>query len=86
MLTAFVMISADPAEIASLGNELAAIDGVAEVYSVTGEEDLLVVLRVTDTDEIADVVTTHIAGLDGILATRTLIAFRQYNPKDVGFA
>ena len=86
MLTAFVMISADPAEIAALGQQLAAIDGVAEVYSVTGEEDLLAVVRATDTEEIADVVTSRIAGLDGILATRTLIAFRQYNPKDVGFA
>ena len=86
MLTAFVMISADPAEIASLGQELAAIDGVAEVYSVTGEDDLLAVVRVTDTEQVADIVTTHIAGLDGILATRTLLAFRQYSPKDVGFA
>jgi DNA-binding Lrp family transcriptional regulator len=86
MLTAFVMITADPAELASLGRELAAIEGVAEVYSVTGDEDLLVIVRVTDVDEVADVVTSRIASLDGIVATRTLIAFRQYDPKDVGFA
>jgi DNA-binding Lrp family transcriptional regulator len=85
MLTAFVMINADPADIANLGGELAAIDGVAEVYSVTGDEDLLVIVRVTDTDAIADLVTTKIASLEGIVSTRTLIAFRQYDPSDVGF-
>jgi DNA-binding Lrp family transcriptional regulator len=85
MLTAFVLLYADPAHIATLGRALAAIEGVTEVYSVTGDEDLLVVVRVADHDEIARIVTEEIAGLDGINATRTLIAFRQYDPADIGF-
>ena len=85
MLTAFVLLYADPAHIGSLGRALAAIDGVTEVYSVTGDEDLLVVVRVADHEEIARIVTEEIAGLDGINATRTLIAFRQYDPADIGF-
>src|SRR5262249_45571234 len=60
MLTAFVLLYADPARIASLGGALAAIDGVTEVYSVTGDEDLLVVVRVADHDEIARIVTEEI--------------------------
>ena len=85
MLTAFVLIAAEPAAIASLGAALAAIDGVTEVYSVTGDEDLLVVVRVADHDQVARIVTEEVAALDGIAATRTLIAFRQYDPTDIGF-
>ena len=64
---------------------LAAVDGVTEVYSVTGDEDLLVVIRVADHEQIARVVTEEIAALEGVLDTRTLIAFRQYNPADIQY-
>jgi len=85
MLTAFVLLYAEPSHIAALGEALAGVDGVTEVYSVTGDEDLLAVVRVADHEEIARIVTEEIASLDGINATRTLIAFRQYNPTDIAF-
>jgi len=85
VLTAFVMVDADPAFIAGLGRALAALDGVTEVYSVTGDDDLIAVLRVADHDQIARVVTEEIAALDGVMRTRTMIAFRQYDPADIGF-
>jgi hypothetical protein len=34
---------------------------------------------------VARLVTEQIASLDGILDTRTLIAFRQYDPGEIGF-
>ena len=85
MLTAFVLVDADPAFIAGLGRALAALDGVTEVYSVTGDEDLIAVLRVADHEQIARIVTEEIAALDGVIRTRTMIAFRQYDPADIGF-
>ena len=85
MLTAFVLVDADPAFIAGLGRALAALDGVTEVYSVTGDEDLIAVLRVADHEQIARIVTEEIAALDGVIRTRTMIAFRQYDPADLGF-
>jgi DNA-binding Lrp family transcriptional regulator len=85
MLTAFVLLYAEPSHISALGAALAAIEGVTEVYSVTGDEDLLVVIRVADHTEIARIVTEEIAALDGINGSRTLIAFRQYDPADIGF-
>ena len=85
MLTAFVLVDADPAFIAGLGRALATLDGVTEVYSVTGDEDLIAVLRVADHEQIARVVTEEIAALDGVIRTRTMIAFRQYDPADIGF-
>ncbi len=85
MLNAIVLIKAEPAKVAKLGSALAAIDGVSEVYSVTGDEDLVALLHSNDTEQVARLVTEHIASLDGILETRTLIAFRQYNPADIAF-
>jgi DNA-binding Lrp family transcriptional regulator len=85
MLTAIVLIKADPGQIATLGSTLAAVEGVAEVYSVAGDEDLVAIIRVADYERVAQVVTEHIAPLEGLLETRTLIAFRQYDPADVGF-
>ena len=83
MVAAFVFIQAEPSRIADLAAELADIEGVAEVYSVTGDEDLIAVVRVREHDALADVVTKHIASLDGIKHTRTSIAYRAYSRHDI---
>jgi DNA-binding Lrp family transcriptional regulator len=83
MVHAFVLIDAEPPRIAALAGELAEVAGVAEVYSVAGEADLVAVVRVRRHDELADVVTRRIAGLPGIVATRTLIAFQAYSRHDL---
>jgi DNA-binding Lrp family transcriptional regulator len=83
MLSAFVFVHAEPARIADLGPEIADLDGVAEVYSVTGDEDLIAVVRVREHEELAEVVTGRIARLDGIVHTRTSIAFQAYSRHDL---
>lgn len=83
MLTAFVLINAAPDRIADLATELADVKGVAEVYSVTGDWDLLAVVRVREHDEIADVVTKHVVELDGIVHTTTMVAFKAYSRHDL---
>ncbi len=83
MLSAFVLINADPGRIDALGNELADISAVREAHSVAGSDvDLVVVLAIADHETLADVVTREIAKLEGIRETRTLIAFRQYSSAD----
>ena len=83
VLTAFVLIHAEPDRIADLGPEIADVDGVAEVYSVTGDLDLVAIVRVRQHDELADVVTGRIAALEGIVHTTTMIAFRAYSRHDL---
>ncbi len=83
MVTSFVLINAEPARVAALAEELADLPEVAEVYSVAGEYDLVAVVRVRHHDELADVVTKHVAALAGITRTRTLIAFRAYSHRDL---
>ena len=83
MFSAFVFIQAEPARVADLASELADIEGVAEVYSITGDEDLVAIVRVRRHDDLADVVTRHIARCDGIVSTRTVVAFRAYSRHDL---
>ena len=83
MIHAFVLVDAEPSRIAPLAEELAEVDGVAEVYSVAGEADLVAIVRVRHHDDLADVVTRRIAALDGIVHTRTLIAFQAFSRHDL---
>jgi DNA-binding Lrp family transcriptional regulator len=83
MVTAFVLISSVPSRTAALAAELADVEGVAEVYSVAGDVDLVAIVRVRQHDELAEVVTGRIAALGGIIGTRTMVAFRSYSQHDV---
>jgi DNA-binding Lrp family transcriptional regulator len=80
---AIVLITADPARIAALASDIADLDGVSAAYSVAGDEDVVVIVRVTDHDALADLVTGSIATQPGVLRTRTLIAFRVYSQADL---
>jgi DNA-binding Lrp family transcriptional regulator len=80
MITAFVLIQAQPQAIAALGQALADIDGVREAHSVAGSEtDVVAIVSVTDHEAVARIVTERIAKLDGITGTTTMIAFRSYS-------
>ena len=83
MVHAFVLIDAEPNRIADLAQELADVDGVAEVYSVAGEADIVAIVRVRHHDDLAGVVTRGVTALDGIIATRTMIAFQAYSRHDL---
>ena len=84
VINAFVFVeTTTPAEVVSLGTAIASIDGVYECYSVTGEYDLIAVLRVPSHEDIARVVTERIAALPGIKSTTTTIAFRAYSREDL---
>ncbi len=83
MITTIVLIKVDPSQITQVAVRLAGVDGVAEVYSVSGEWDLVAIVRVAEYERIAEVVTHQIASVPGIERTMTLTAFRAYSKKDL---
>jgi DNA-binding Lrp family transcriptional regulator len=83
MITAIVLVKADVARIPEVAEAIAAIDGVSEVYSITGEFDLVAMVRVRAHDELADVIPGRLNKLDGIVDTETHIAFRTYSQHDL---
>jgi len=83
VITTIVLIKSDPQRIPECAMRLAGIDGVAEVYSVSGEWDLVAIVRVEQYDRIAQVVTEEFARVPGVVRTQTLTAFRAYSKRDL---
>ena len=71
MITAIVLIGADVASIPEVAEQIAAIDGVTEVYSVTGDVDLIAMVRVREHERLADVIADRINKVPGVLTMRT---------------
>ncbi|MTV24248.1 Lrp/AsnC family transcriptional regulator [Nitriliruptoraceae bacterium ZYF776] len=88
MITAFVLLDVDVDRVGEVAGALADLDGVTEVYSVTGRYDLIVKVKVARNEDLADVVTGGIGGVAGIRGSETVIAFRSHSPRllDEGFA
>ncbi len=83
MVTAFILINAERDAIAGAAQEILNIDGIAEVYSVAGEYDLVAVARVRQNEQLARLVTEDMIGVKGLTKTTTLIAFQQYSNYDL---
>ncbi|TGO04840.1 Lrp/AsnC family transcriptional regulator [Serinibacter arcticus] len=83
MITAIALIDADVARIPEVCEEVAAIEGVTEVYSVTGDTDLIAMVRVRRHEDFADVIANRIGKVAGVVATRTYIAFQAYSQHDL---
>ena len=83
MTHAVVLIRADRSTLPTLGGELADVEGVAEVYTVTGEWDFVAIARVREHEDLAKVVTQHLTKLAGIEKTETMVAFQQFSAHDL---
>lgn len=82
-ITAIVFVNVEVDQVGKVAESIATVDGVSEVYSVTGALDLVVLVRVHDIDDVATVVTEQVNAVPGVLATETHIAFRTYRRADL---
>jgi DNA-binding Lrp family transcriptional regulator len=83
MITALILINAERTRIKDVAEQLADTDGISEVYSVSGRYDLVAMIRVKTSDELADLVTERLADVDGIEHTETMMAFQVYSRHDL---
>ncbi len=83
MVTAIVLMNLEPGRIQDVAEQLAALPGITEVYSVGGRFDLAVLIRVKSNEDLADLVTRRMSQVSGIRNTETLIAFRTYSKHDL---
>jgi len=83
VITTIVLCRVDPSQIPRAARALAGIEGVDEVYSVSGEWDLVAIVRVAQYEDIARVVTENFPNVPGLQRTQTLTAFRAYSKKDL---
>ena len=83
MITAIVFVKAEVDRIPEVAEEIASIEGVSEVYSVTGQIDLIAMVRVRNHDDVAAVVAERLNKVQGVRETETHIAFRAYSRLDL---
>jgi DNA-binding Lrp family transcriptional regulator len=83
VVTAIVLVRAEIQRIPEVAEQIVQIPEVSEVYSVTGEFDLVAMVRVRVHEELDDVIPGRLNKVAGVTHTETHIAFRTYSRHDL---
>lgn len=83
MITAIVLINAERTKIKQAAQKLAAIEGITEVYSVSGRFDIVAIIRLANNDDLADLMTEKLTLVDGITKTESMVAFNVLSKHDI---
>ena len=83
MVTGVALINVQHGCVNSAAEALAALDGISEVYSVSGNYDLVAIIRVPDNDALARLMTDDMGKVQGITTTHTMLAFRAFSRHDL---
>jgi DNA-binding Lrp family transcriptional regulator len=83
VISAIVLINAEVDRIPEVAGAIADLNGVSEVYSVTGDVDLIAIVRVRHHEELADIIADQLNKVSGVQGTQTHIAFRTYSKHDL---
>jgi DNA-binding Lrp family transcriptional regulator len=83
MVTSIILINAERSKINALAEQLADVEGISEVYSVSGSYDLIAIARIATNDDLAELVTSKMYELEGIEKTETMLAFKAFSRHDL---
>lgn len=83
MVTSIILIHAERTRINEVAERLAEMDGISEVYSVSGNYDLIAIARLPANDDLADLVTRKMLTIGGILKSETMLAFKAFSRHDL---
>jgi len=83
MVTSIILMNVERQKISETAEKLAGIDGISEVYSVSGKYDLVAIVRVQSNDDLANLVTKKLQAIDHIVKTETMLAFRAFSRHDL---
>ncbi|MEE4166823.1 MAG: Lrp/AsnC ligand binding domain-containing protein [Desulfocapsaceae bacterium] len=83
MVTSIILLNAERTRINDIAGQLQEIKGISEVYSVSGNYDLIAIIRVANNDDLAELVTNKMNSIEGILHTETMLAFKAYSRHDL---
>lgn len=83
MITAIILINVERTRINLIAEQLAEMREISEVFSVSGNYDLIAIVRVVDNDALAELVTNRLLTIQGIEQTNTMLAFKAYSRHDL---
>ena len=83
MVTSIILINTERAKVNEVAEQLADMPGVSEVYSVSGHYDLIAIVRTSDNQGLADLVTGQLRSMAAITQTETMLAFKAFSKHDL---
>jgi len=83
MVTSIILINTERTQINKVAEALAEMEGVSEVYSVSGNYDLVAIVRVANNDDLATLVTNKLLAIEAIVNTETMLAFKAFSRHDL---
>ncbi len=83
MVTSIILIHAERTKINDVAEQLAEMEGISEVYSVSGNYDLVAIARVPSNDDLANLVTKKLLSIESILKSETMLAFKAFSRHDL---
>lgn len=83
MITAIILINTERNKVNNVGAQLAGIEGIEEVYSVSGRYDLVVIIHIQHLDQLSQLVTEKLSKVEGITQTESMVAFKKISPRDI---
>ena len=83
MVTAIVLLKVQRDLINEVAEQIIDFKGVSEVYSIAGRFDLVAIISVKDNEGLAEVVTSQMLKVKGIINSETLISFRVFSKFDL---
>ncbi|OQX05438.1 MAG: AsnC family transcriptional regulator [Desulfobulbaceae bacterium A2] len=83
MVTAIVALKVERKKVNEIAGQLSEMEGISEVYSVSGQYDLVALIRTRDNDTLANIVTGAMLKVDGIVDSETMLAFRVHSKHDL---
>ncbi|MFD5451516.1 Lrp/AsnC family transcriptional regulator [Streptomyces sp. NPDC003470] len=83
MISAIVLIKTSVDRIPEIAEQIASLENVTEVFSVTGTYDLIAMVRVHQHEDLAEVIPGRISKIPGVEGTDTHVAFRTYSQHDL---
>ncbi len=83
MVTAVVLVTTESERVREAAQAMLDVEGVTEVYSVTGPHDLVVMVRIQEFERLAEIVPERLAQVPGVARTETMVAFRAYSNYDL---
>lgn len=83
MVTSIILLNVERDKINEVAEQLAAMEGISEVYSVSGNYDLVAIARVPNNEALSELVTQGMLQITPILHTETMLAFQAFSRHDL---
>jgi DNA-binding Lrp family transcriptional regulator len=83
MINAIILINTERTKVNTVAEQLVSLQGISEVYSVSGRFDLVAIIKLPNADDLAQLMTEQVIKIEGITHTESMVAFKTFSKADI---